>query len=375
MLTRLRLASRQELASCVDSLFGVVLPIAGIVAALVAGAFVILAVGTNPLTAYASLLDGAFGSVHQVASGLNRSTPYLIAALGVAIAFRAGAFNIGGEGQIALGGLTATAFGLAFPNVPSFILVPLMIVSGAVVGGMWAGIAALIKLTRGVHEVIVTLLMNFIAILLVRELLSGPLEQPGMGFPQSPMLTDRAWLPLLVSQTSLHAGFILALVLVLIMFVVLWRTPWGFEIRLLGQSPLAARYAGIHVGRTFFNAMFVSGMLGGVAGAVEVLGVHYRLIEGFSHGFGFDAIAVALIGASNPLGIVPASFFFGFLQSGAASMQRAIGVPSSIVPIIQGLAIVFVMVSLAVRIRVGVDTWRADDEDDYVDALQEKERS
>ena len=374
MSTRLRLTSRQELASRVDSLFGVLLPIAGIVAALVVGAFVILVVGTNPLTAYANLLDGAFGSLHQVAAGLNRSTPYLIAGLGVAIAFRAGAFNIGGEGQIALGGLTATAFGLAFPALPSFILIPLMIVAGAVAGGIWAAVAAIIKLTRGVHEVIVTLLMNFIAVLLVRELLSGPLEQPGMGFPQSPMLTDGAWLPLLLPQSSLHAGFILALVLALLMFVVLWRTPWGFEIRLLGHSPLAASYAGVHVGRTFFNAMFVSGMLGGVAGAVEVLGVHYRLIEGFSHGFGFDAIAVALIGASNPIGIVPASFFFGFLQSGAASMQRAIGVPSSIVPIIQGLAIVFVMVSLAVRIRFGADMTAADDEEDFAHALQEREK-
>lgn len=362
MQARIRWVSRQELLIRIDSVFAVLLPVAGIAAALAVGAVVIFSIGTNPFTAYSHLLDGAFGSPHQIAAGLNRSTPYLIAGLGVAIAFRAGAFNIGGEGQIVLGGLTATALGLSFPEIPSLLLIPLIIMAGALAGGMWAGIAAIIKLTRGIHEVIVTLLMNFIAILIVRELLSGPLEQPGMGFPQSAMLTDGAWLPLLLSGTTLHAGFVVALVLTMVTHVGLWRTPWGFEIRTLGYSPLAASYAGIHVGRTFFSAMFVSGTLGGVAGAVEVVGVHYRLMDGFSYGFGFDAIAVALIGASNPIGIIPAALFFGFLQSGAASMQRAVGVPSAIVPMIQGLAIIFVMVSLAVRIRSSADTAKAEKE-------------
>ena len=358
-----------------DSLLGILFPVAGIAAALVVGAFVILIAGTNPLTAYASLLDGAFGDVHQIADGLNLSTPYLIAGLGVAVAFRAGVFNVGGEGQIALGGLAATAVALAIPDFPGLLHIPLLIIVGAVAGGLWASIAALTKLFRGVHEVIVTLLMNFIAILLVRELLNGPLEEPGMGFPQSPMLTEDVWLPLLVSGTVLHAGSIFALVLALLVFVVLWRTPWGFDIRTLGLNPLAARYAGVHTGRAFFSAMFVSGMLGGVAGVIEVLGVHYRLIEGFSEGFGFDAIAVALIGAINPLGVIPAALFFGFLQSGASSMQRDIGVPSTIVPIIQGLAIVFVMVSLAIRVRPSVRRWFPEGEAEDVDVAEAEVRS
>lgn len=357
MFSRLVWANREEVATKVDSLVGVILPLVGIFASLVVGAVVILTAGRNPLVAYATLLDGAFGGSGQIAAGLNRSTPYLLAGLGVAIAFRAGAFNIGGEGQIALGGLAATVIGLSGSGVPPLALIPLALVVGSVAGGMWAGIAAGIKLNRGVHEVIVTLLMNFIALLIVSEMLRGPLEQPGMGFPQSPMLPQSSWLPSLLPGTNLHSGFLLALVITFVVHVVLWKTPWGFEIRTLGHSPFAACYAGIHVEKTFFLAMLTSGMLGGLAGAVEVLGFHYRLIQGFSEGFGFDAIAVALLGASNPIGVIPAALFFGFLRSGAASMQRAVGVPSSIVPIIQGLAILFVMVSLAVHLRPKKARW------------------
>lgn len=335
--------------SYADDLAGVSLPIAGVILSLLISALLIVAAGVDPLTAYAVLIEGAFGTLEQIGSGLNRSTPLILAGLGVMVAFRAGAFNIGAEGQIAIGGLGATALALAAPGLPGPILLPLALFGGALAGGLWASLAALITLWRGVHEVVVTLLLNFVALLFVGLMLAGPLEQPGMGFPQSPMLPQSSMLPIVLPATDLHAGFFLALLCVAGFHVLLWRMPLGFEIRAAGQSSSAARYAGINVGRTFFVAMSTSGMLGGLAGAVEVMGIHYRLIEGFSEGLGFDAIAVALLGGLSPLGVLPASLFIGFLKTGAGFMQRGAGVPSSVVLIIMGLAILLVMASISFK--------------------------
>ena len=332
-----------------EALVDVSLPISGIAASLIVSAILIGLGGVNPVTAYGALIEGAIGSFDQVASGLNRSTPLIIASLGMVIAFRAGAFNIGGEGQIALGGLGATIVALVLVGLPGPMLMYAALLGGALGGGLWAGLAAVMTLWRGAHEVVVTLLLNFVAFLLVGLLLAGPLGQPGMGFPQSPLLPKSALLPILARGTDLHAGIILALICVVVVHLIVWRMPIGFEMRTAGQSPSVARYAGINVPKTFFLAMFFSGVLGGIAGATEVIGVHYRLIEGFSEGFGFDAIAVALIGGLNPVGVIPASLFVGFLRSGAGFMQRNAGVPSAIIFVIQGLAILFVIASLAMR--------------------------
>lgn len=347
------ISARSYLASIAkrrsDSLINIGLPIAGIAASLCISAVLIWLGGINPFVAYSALIEGAIGSQDQIASGLNRSAPLILAGLGMVIAFRAGAFNIGGEGQIALGGLGTAFVALNLLQLPPLILIPAALLGGAVAGGLWAGLAAVVTLWRGAHEVVVTLLMNFIAFLLVGLLLAGPLGQAGMGFPQSPPLPQASLLPIIWNGTDLHAGIILALLAVFLVHLLVWRMPIGFEMRTAGLSPSVARYAGIDVPRTFFLAMFLSGMLGGIAGATEVMGVHYRLIEGFSEGFGFDAIAVALIGGLNPIGVIPASLFIGFLRSGAGFMQRNAGVPSSIIFVIQGLAILFVIASLAMR--------------------------
>jgi simple sugar transport system permease protein len=333
----------------IEALIDVGLPIAGIATSLVVSAILIGLSGVNPLTAYSALIEGAIGSFDQIASGLNRSTPLILAGLGMVVAFRAGAFNIGGEGQIALGGLGTTIVAFHFVDLWPPILIFAALLGGAIAGGLWAGVAAVITLWRGAHEVVVTLLLNFIAFLFIGLLLAGPLGQPGMGFPQSPLLPPTALFPIILSGTDLHAGIILALFSVVVVHLIIWRMPVGFEMRTAGQSSSVARYAGINVPKTFFIAMFFSGMLGGIAGATEVMGVHYRLIEGFSEGFGFDAIAVALIGGLNPVGVVPAALFVGFLRSGAGFMQRSAGVPSAIIFVIQGLAILFVIASLAMR--------------------------
>jgi simple sugar transport system permease protein len=330
---------------------GAVRPLAsavlGIAVALGTAALLVLLSGRNPVVAYVALLAGAVGTPDRVAVALNKATPYLLTGCGVALCFRARIINIGAEGQIALGGLAATWLALRLPQAPVVVLPVLCALAGAAAGAAWAGLAALIRLKRRVHEVLVTLLLNFVGVLVVGEALHGDLGEPGAGFPQSPLLPAAAWLPKLVRGTDLHVGILVAVAAVVACHLVLWRTPFGFRLRVLGASEGAARYAGIGAARATLSVMMLAGGLAGVAGAIEVLGVHYRLIEGFSQGFGFAAVSIALIGALSPLGVLPAGLFFGFLESGALAMQRAVGVPTPLVSVIQGLTMIFVLAAMA----------------------------
>jgi len=330
-----------------DGLRALVLAGAGIALALLCGAALVLTSGRSPLVAYASLAAGAFGSVDRIAVALNKATPYLLTGVGVALCFRARVINIGGEGQIAVGGLAATWAALELSAAPAPLVPVLAAAAGIAAGALWAGLAAVIRLTRNVHEVLVTLLMNFIGLLVVAEALHGELGEPGAGFPQSPLFPRGAWLPKLVPGTDLHVGILLAVAAAVGAHALLWRTPFGFKLRVLGASESAAGYAGVSRARTTIAVMLVAGGLAGLAGAVDVLGVHYRLIEGFSQGFGFSAVSIALIGALSPLGVLPAALFFGFLEAGALAMQRAVGVPSPLVAVIQGLTMLFVLSAMA----------------------------
>ena len=320
--------------------------LASIGAAFLVTALLILMAGKNPLNAYYHLVVGAIGSWDRVIVGLNKTTPYLLCAIGIALCFRGRVMNIGAEGQIAIGGVFASAVALFAGGWPAWLLLPLTLAAGVVGGALWAGGAAAIRVGRGVHEVLVTLLMNFIALLVVAEVLHGRMGEEGAGFPQTPLFETAAWLPKLVPGTDLHIGIVLAVLAVLAAHFLLWRTTLGFRWRLVGASLPAARYAGVSAGRAVFGLMMTAGGLAGLAGAVECLGVHYRLIEGFSAGFGFNAVAIALMGALNPLYVLPAALFFGFLETGALAMQRQVGVPSSLVLVIQGLTMIFVLCAI-----------------------------
>jgi simple sugar transport system permease protein len=309
--------------------------------ALTAG--LILLSGKNPVEAYGYLLKGAFGSWPRVIVGLNKTTPYLLCAVGIALCFRGRVMNIGAEGQLAVGGAAASAVALAMAGASGWIVLPLAMLAGAAGGAGWAGIGAGIRVFRGVNEVLVTLLMNFVALLLVAELLHGSMGEEGAGFPQSPLFDYSAWLPKLIPGTDLHIGIAIAVAAALLGNYLLWRTTLGYRWRVFGASASAARYAGISPARAVFGMMGAAGALAGLAGAIECLGVHYRLVEGFSAGFGFNAVAVALMGGLNPLYIVPSAFFFGFLETGALAMQRQMDVPSSLVLIIQGLTMILVL--------------------------------
>ncbi|MQT15513.1 ABC transporter permease [Segnochrobactrum spirostomi] len=321
-----------------------------LVLSVICSAVLILLAGKNPGLAFLAIVDGAFGSPHQIGTGLNRATPYLLAGIGVAICFRGGIINLGSEGQIAVGGAGAAAAALLTPALPAFLAIPLALAAGAAAGALWSGLAAAIHLKRRVHEVLATLLLNFVALLLVQQLLAGVLGQTGAGFLQSPLMPRNVWLPKLAGWDA-HLGIVIAVAAAALSSFLLWRTPFGFGLRVSGASRLAGAYAGFSLPRLTWSAMLLAGALAGLAGGIEILGLHHRLIEGFSLGFGFKAVTVALIGAIEPVAIIPAALFIGFLETGSLAMQRQIGVPTALVTVIEGLTMIFVLVAMSGRRR------------------------
>lgn len=319
-----------------DAVFAVAL-------AFVVAALFILMSGYNPFVALWHMARGAFGSMDAVAFAMNKSAPYILAAAGIALCFRARLINIGAEGQIAVGGICATWCALRFGALPGFLPILASLFGAAAGGCAWAVFAAVLRIWRGVNEVISTLMLNFVGLLMVGEVLNGPMGQAGAGFPQSPVVPDSTMLPLLIADSDMTVGIVIALLACGGVAFLLWRTPFGFGLRMLGASPAAARYSGVSQVWLVVAAMAIAGALAGIAGGIEVLGVQSRLIEGFSVGFGFKAVAVALLGGLDPLAVIPAGLFFGFVEAGALAMQRDIGVPSSLVYVIQGLTMAFVL--------------------------------
>ena len=318
--------------------------ILSVILSLAVTGVLILMAGKNPFVAYQHIALGAFGSWQRVVGGLNKAAPYMLAGIGeAALCFRGNVANMGAEGQIAIGGLAASFVALIGAGTLGAALLPTAVLAGVLGGAVWAAIAAAINLARGVHEVLVTLMMNFVAWLVVAEFLHGPYGEIDAGFPQTPLFENAAWLPKLIARSDLHIGIVIAVLCAIVAYVVLWHTVVGFRWRLAGASERAAHYAGVSHARSVLGLMVTSGVLSGIAGAIEVLGVHYRLIEGFSLGFGFNAIAIALLATLKPLWVIPSALFFAFLETGALSMQRQIGIPSSLVLVIEGLSLIFVL--------------------------------
>ena len=340
-------------AKLIDAL----LPVLAMLVALLVGVLLLLMLGANPLAAYGALARGALGNVSGITQTMTKATPLLLVGIGICIAFRGGVINIGGEGQIIVGALAATALSLAFRDLSAWILLPLALSSGGVAGLVWGGISGWLKARMGVNEILSTVMMNQIALQLMNFLLRGPMLDPkqveaGTNIPQSAALPQTVWLMRLVPRTLFHSGVFLAVILAIAVYFLLWRTTIGYRIRAVGLNPHASRYAGIPVSRYVILSMALSGMLCGLAGAVEVMGVHHRMIEGMSGGYGFSGIVAALFGKLHPLGVIPASALFGALLVGADKMQRAVQVPSALVIALQGLVVLFVVASdLYVRRR------------------------
>jgi simple sugar transport system permease protein len=326
-----------------------ILPVGAIIMALLVGAIFILVIGKNPISAYAALLQGAFGDVFSIGETLENTTPLILTGLAVAFAFRAKLFNIGGEGQFLMGALAATWVGtnLALPTV---IHLPLTLLAGIVVGGLWGGIAGFLKATRGVHEVISTIMLNFIAIFFISYMVTGPMkEESALDIPQTARIAETAQLARILPPSRLSAGIIIALVAAAFIWWLLWRTTVGYEVRAVGLNFYAAEFGGIKPNYNMFLAMLISGGLAGLGGAIIISGLFLRYQHGFEPGYGFTAIAVSLVGANNPPGVVLAALLFATLSQGALGMQNVAGVPQDIVLVIQALVIFFVAAPQIVR--------------------------
>jgi simple sugar transport system permease protein len=295
--------------------------------------------GANPVEGFGALLRGSLGGLPQLAETLVQTTALLFPALAVALALRAGLFNIGAEGQLVIGGLVAGIAGAQL-QAPAIVAVPLLLALGALGGALWGGIAGALRARFGGNEVIATLMLNVIALLLANYLIVGPLRAPDSLGAETATLPESSWLPALLPDSRLTVALPLALCIAFAVRYALASTVFGYELRASGDAPQAARRAGVELGRMAFVALALSGAIAGLGGATIVLGVLHRFNTGLSPGYGFIAIAVALVGALDPLRICAAAFAFGVLQSGALTMQAAAHVPKDVVTFVEGVAIV-----------------------------------
>ncbi len=339
---------------------GLAIPVMSVLLAVIVGGVVMLVAGDNPLTAYWELCKGSFGGSYNISETLVSSIPLMLTGLAVAFAFRAGLFNIGAEGQLFMGAIVSAFVGYKL-NLPGIILIPIALVAGAFGGALWGGIAGVLKAWRGAHEVITTMMLNYIAILISEYLLEaspsgapGPMAQVNsLGSPQTPPMN--ATLPVIVPSSivqngRLSAALIVALLAAVFFSFVLWRTSLGYKIRAVGLNSKAAAYAGINVGWTIGLSMCIAGAFAGLAGMVSVYGVSpYALTNNFSPGYGFDAIAVALLGKTTASGCILSAILFGALVHGSTIMQADANISSHIVEILQGLIIFFIGADAIVR--------------------------
>jgi ABC-type uncharacterized transport system permease subunit len=319
--------------------------VAATLLAIAALALVMIAGGYDVGHAAGAMWSGSVGSAYSFFSGtLLRATPLIVVGLAVSVAFKAGVLNIGAEGQLLAGAAATVAAGLSMTHWPGWISVPLELAAGMMAGAVWAGIAALLKRRFGVLEVISTLMLNFVALYGVSYLVHGPLQEPTHIYPETLPLAEYARLPVIMAGQRLHLGFVVAVVLAIAVWWFLRSTAGGLRIRVVGAGAAAAASAGrVNVDRVVFGAFLGSGALAGLGGAMQVSGVTYKLFELISPGYGYTAIAVALLARLNPLAVIVSGIFFGALEAGGAGMQRDAGVPAGFVSVIEALVILGVL--------------------------------
>lgn len=325
----------------VDFLLGpIVGTVLSFVMAIIVATVLIRLAGFGVLEGYQAMLEGAFGSRVALADVLSRSTPLIFTGLSVAIALRAGLFNVGTEGQLLLGAMAALVVGL-IEGLPMWIHIPLAFLAAAIVGGLWGMVPAVLKARFRAHEVITTIMLNYVITFFTGYLANYPLHPPTEMMPATAHAAESAQLPRLVQGSQLTIALFVGVGSALLLSLLLRRSVLGYEIRAVGLNAQAAEAKGISQTRAWLTAMAIGGAVAGLGGAGEVLGVHRRFIEGFSPGYGFDGIAVALMGSSNPLGVVPAALVMGAIRTGALAMDRTTRIPADFVVVIQGLVLLF----------------------------------
>lgn len=320
-----------------------------VLAALLVGSLLITLAGSDPIEAYAALFHGAFFEYYGFGNTLVKMSPLILAGLAVTIPLRAGQFNIGAEGQIYIGALFGTLAGLYVPVLPGWLHIVFCSAAGMIGGGLWALIPAVLKAYHRVNEIIVTLLMNYVAINIVSYAVSGPMMAEDAPYPYSDEIPEALFLPHVLPRTDAHLGVVIGVLMALVLFVVMRHSTFGFSLQTVGRNPRAAGYAGMSVKRHIVVSFVVAGAMAGLAGTYEVLGLKYRLFHLFSPGYGYDGIVVTFLAGGNPLFVVLAAAFLGGLRSGAGIMQRAVGIDATVVEAIQGLVVIFVAMGLAFR--------------------------
>lgn len=335
---------------------GPIVPIVSVLAALAFGATFVLISGHDPIQAYAALLLGAFGSPYDITETLIIAVPLTLTALSVAVAFRTGLFNIGAQGQLLVGALAAGWTGAQFASLPGVLLLPLTLIAGVVGGAAYGAIAGWLKAARGVNEVITTIMQNYTVIFVMHWLLQdGPMSAPNaLGTPASAPIGAGAILPVIIPDTivplsRLHAGVVLAIGAVIAFWFLLWRTSLGYELRAVGLGARAAAQAGIDPRRRMVLVMAIAGGFSGLAGMIQVSGLFHRVYDGFSSGFGFDAIAVALLGKNSPIGIALAALLFAAFQRGGAIMQSNASISSHLVEVVEAIVLFVIAAETIVR--------------------------
>jgi len=328
----------------------VVLPVVSVVFGFAVAGVAVVITGSDPIAAFTALFQGAFTNEGAFAETLVATVPYIFLGLAVALGFRAGLFNIGAEGQFYLGAIFGVWAGVHLQGLPGIVLIPLALACGMLGGFIWAAVPGLLKARFGAHEVITTIMLNYVAFQLTDYLINrGPMSDPHSTAPRTQFIDPAAYLPITLPGSRLHFGLLLALLAVPVVWFLIERTTVGFRIRTVGFSQGAARAAGISVAWTLVVTMGISGALAGLAGANEILGVSHYMPSSFSVGYGFDSIAVALLARSNPWAILPSAFLFGAMRNGAAFMQLETQVSSDLISIVQAIVIMFVAAPAMVR--------------------------
>jgi simple sugar transport system permease protein len=320
-------------------------PLFGILLGLLAGAVLIALSGVNPLTAYGAMLQGAFGSPMNFSNVLVRSSPLLLGGVGVALGIKAGVWNTGVEGYMYLGAIGAAVVGIPTLPIPAFRQVLLTLVVGMLFGGLWALIPGYLRAYRGVNEVTSTIMLNYVAIYLTTFLVTepSPLAEVGAFYPMSKLISDNAKLPILMRGTSLHPGAFIGIAVCVLFFFIIKYTPFGFRTRMLGANPHAARFSGVNTRKQIVFIMVLGAMMGGLAGAVEIIGLKQRVFMDFVTGVGYESVAVALLAGGNPLGVILSALFFSSLKAGGATMSIKTGIGASMTSVIIALCVIFVI--------------------------------
>lgn len=320
-----------------NNIIKILVPFISVLCSFLVGAILIAVIGGNPIEAYSYLFKGAFGSSSNIAETFIKSVPLIFTGLAATFAYKCGVFNLGAEGQFVMGAVASVWLSTTVTFITGLPLLILSLIFGATVGGLWGSIPGILKITRGLNEMIVSILLNYVAILFMGYLYSGPLRDGSV--PQTAAVTVR--LGRIMADSRVHYGIVIALVLAVLIYYFLFFTSSGFKLRAVGLNQMASEFNGFKVKKFMLLSFVVSGAIAGLGGSVELHGTQFRLMAGFGQGYGFDGVAIALIGMLNPIATVIVAYLFAVLRTGATTMQVGSGMPTSVIDIVQALVIVF----------------------------------